>query len=68
MKIRITNRIAFKSIVSIVLILAVFAVAVIWIGYNRFSSAMSHQYTDVAFQIADAGAKVVKKLVRRGKE
>ena len=45
--------IAIKSIATIVLILAVFAVIICAIGYNCFTDALLEQYTEDAFWTAD---------------
>ncbi len=53
------NKIAVKSIFSIIFILALFAAVVAFIGYHHFTKGMYDQYTDVAFRIADAGARTI---------
>ncbi len=51
--------ISFKAIVSIVLILTLFAVIVCAIGYSGFRDAMFNQFSDDAFRVARAAARAV---------
>ena len=50
------RRIAFKNIFVIVIILAVFASVIGFIGYSSFETAMLEQYTDGAFRVAETAA------------
>jgi len=56
---QVRDKIAVKSIIGIVLLLAVFAGIVSIIGYRRFTEALLTQYSDGAFRIADAAGTIV---------
>ncbi len=56
---RFRNSITFKSISGIVLLLTLFAGIISSIGYKAFSDALYKEYTDGAFRIARAAAKIV---------
>ena len=56
---RFRNSITFKSVSGIVLLLMLFAGVVSSIGYTAFSNALYQQYSEGAFHIARAAARMV---------